>query len=247
MRTRVLSHFADDLRSSKEMQLAREVRTIEWRRTAGELGALLKEAELVKQLLPVFNRRLRRAAGPCSFGLAESGKLDLVPLDGLDAANLPHLHGLFRTRRAALDALRGLADEHGLCLQTLGFDKTRGSKGTCFRRQIGRCAGVCAGAETPQAHHARLAAALAGIKTVAWPWRGPIGVIEADRENDATDVHVIDHWCYLGTARSDAEVGELLEGARLRFDIDQYKLLVRHLRRPGVKTIRLPPPCTQSS
>ena len=62
MRTRVLQHFGDDVRSSKEMQLAREVRRIEWQRTAGELGALLREAALVKELLPVFNRQLRRAA-----------------------------------------------------------------------------------------------------------------------------------------------------------------------------------------
>jgi DNA polymerase-3 subunit epsilon len=77
------------------------------------------------------------------------------------------------------------------------------------------------------------------MKTAAWPWRGPMGVIEADCESDATEVHVIDHWCYLGTAKSNAEVGELLEGARLRFDIDQYKLLVRHLRRPGVRVVEL--------
>jgi DNA polymerase-3 subunit epsilon len=165
MRTRVLSHFADDVRSTKEMQLAREVRTIEWQRTAGELGALLREAELVTQLLPVYNRRLRRAADLCSFSLASPSEL-------------------------------------------------------------------------------RLVAALAGMKTAAWPWRGPVGVIEADRESDATEVHVIDHWCYLGTAKSDAEVGELLEGARLRFDFDQYKLLVRHLRRPGVRTIPLSSPRT---
>lgn len=242
MRTRVLQHFADDLRSPKEMQLAREVRSIEWQRTAGALGALLREAELVKQLLPVFNRRLRRPADPCSFSFAPPDALRLVSLDGLDAAGASHLHGMFRTRRAALDALRGLADEHGLCLQSLGFDKTRGAKGACFRHQIRRCAGLCAGAETPQAHHARLVAALAGIRTAAWPWRGPIGVIETEPESDATDVHVIDHWCYRGTANSEAEVGELLEGARLRFDIDQYKLLVRHLRKRGVQVRSLPSP-----
>ena len=77
------------------------------------------------------------------------------------------------------------------------------------------------------------------MKTACWQWRGPVGVNEYDRENEATDVHLIDHWCYLGTAKSDAEVGELLEGAHLRFDIDQYKLLVRHLRRPGVRVVEL--------
>jgi DNA polymerase-3 subunit epsilon len=130
MRSRVLAHFADDLRSPRKMRLAREVRRIDWQRTAGELGALLREAELVKALAPVFNRRPR---------------------------------------------------------------------------------------------HARL-------EPIAWPWRGPVGVVEEDREREASEVHVVHNWCYLGTARTESGIGELLEGgARSRFDLEQYKILARHL------------------
>jgi len=240
MRTRVLQHFGDDVRSSKEMQLAREVRRIEWQRTAGELGALLREAELVKQLLPVFNRQLRRPAELCGFAL-DAKQLRLVR--DFDAAGLAHVHGLFRSRRAALEALRGIADEHGLCLQTLGFETTR--KGACFRHQIRRCAGLCAGKETFQAHHARLAAALGVLKTLAWPWRGPVGVVEEDPERETTDLHLVHQWCYLGTAKSEAEVPELLEGARrLRFDLDQYQILARHLTAKRARVVELP--CTSS-
>jgi DNA polymerase-3 subunit epsilon len=235
MRTRVLSHFADDVRSSKEMQLAREVRRIDWQRTAGELGALLREAALVKELLPVFNRKLRRPAELCGFAL-DAKRLRLV--QDFDAESLSHVHGLFRSRRAALEALRGLADEHGLCLQTLGFDAVR--KGVCFRHQIGRCAGLCAGKESFAAHHARLAAALAGLKNLAWPWRGPVGVLEEDAEREASELHVVHQWCYLGTAKAEAEVPELLGGARrLRFDLDQYKILARHLTRRRTRVIEL--------
>ncbi len=240
MRTRVLQHFGDDLRSSKEMQLAREVRRIEWQRTAGELGALLREAELVKALLPVFNLQLRRPAELCGFAF-NAKKLRLV--QDFDAGSLPLVHGLFRSKRAALQALRGIADGHGLCLQTLGFEPAR--KGACFRHQIRRCAGLCAGKETFQAHHARLAAALAALKSLAWPWRGPVGVVEEDAAREATELHVIHQWCYLGTAKSDAEVPELLDGARrLRFDLDQYKILVRHLSAKRTRVVELP--CTSS-
>ena len=131
-----------------------------------------------------------------------------------------------------MDALRGLADEHRLCLRTLGFEKSAAGKGACFRHQIERCAGVCAGRESVHAHHARAAAALAGLKTAAWPWRGPIGIVEEDREREAADVHVVHNWCLLGTAHSEAEVAELLEGApRPQFDLDHYKILARHLSR----------------
>ena len=240
MRSRVLAHFADDLRSGKEMQLAREVRRVEWQRTAGELGALLREAALVKELLPVFNRRLRRAAELCGFAL-DGTRLRLVQDFG--AEGLEHVHGLFRSKRAALEALRGLADAHRLCLQSLGFERAR--KGACFRHQIGRCAGLCAAKESTAAHHARLAAALAGMKTAAWPWRGPVGVLEEDREREASELHVVHQWCYLGTARSEDEVPALLEAARRpRFDLDQYKLLVRHLLGRRARIVELA--CTAS-
>jgi len=240
MRSRVLAHFADDLRSGREMQLAREVRRIEWQRTAGELGALLREAALVKQLLPVFNRQLRRAAELCGFAF-DAKRLRLVQDFGVDG--LEHVHGLYRSRRAALDALRSLADAHGLCLQTLGFEPAR--KGACFRHQIGRCAGLCAGKESLCAHHARLAAALAGMKNAAWPWRGPVGVMEEDEAREATEMHVVHRWCYLGTARSEDEVPGLLESARRpAFDLDQYKILVRHLRARRARIVELA--CTAS-
>jgi DNA polymerase-3 subunit epsilon len=240
MRTRVLQHFGDDVRSSKEMQLAREVRRIEWQRTAGELGALLREAQLVKQLLPVFNRQLRRPAELCGFAF-DANRLRLV--QDFDAQSLPLVHGLFRSKRAALEALRGIADEHGLCLQSLGFEPAR--QGACFRHQIRRCAGLCAGKETFQAHHARLAAALAALKSLAWPWRGPVGVVEDDETREATELHVIHQWCYLGTARSEDELPGLLEGVRrLRFDLDQYKILAKHLAAKRTRVVELP--CTSS-
>ena len=237
MRSRVLQHFSGDVHSPREAQIAREIRRIEWRRSCGELGALLREATLVKQLLPVFNRQLRRAGELCGFAF-HSSSLQLVSADQINAQTIPFLCGVFRSRRAALEALRGLADEHRLCLRALGFEKS--GKGACFRHQIKRCAGVCAGREDVHMHQARAAAALAELKTAAWPWRGPIGIVEEDREREAAEVHVVDNWCLLGTAMSEAGVAELLEGApRPRFDLDHYKILARHLRHVSKRRTRV--------
>jgi DNA polymerase-3 subunit epsilon len=136
-----------------------------------------------------------------------------------------------------LQALRDAADEHRLCLQTLGFDIKR--RGHCLRYQLGRCSGVCAGRESIHVHHARVATALARVKNADWPHRGPLGVVESDESRDATEVHVLDRWCYLGTARSDAEVAELLDVRRPRFDYDHYRILSRHLGKRGVRVVEL--------
>ncbi|KPK07387.1 MAG: hypothetical protein AMJ64_06750 [Betaproteobacteria bacterium SG8_39] len=254
MRSRVLAHFADTLRSPRELQLAREVRRIDFQRTAGELGALLREAQLVKELAPVFNRQLRRVSDLCGFVLeARSHPADdparalrLVGAAELDAPLVAALRGVFRSKRAALAALRGLADEHGLCLQTLGFEAARKGAGACFRHQIQRCAGLCAGRESLAAHQARLALALGKLKALAWPWKGPIGIVERDAGqrtgSDPAEVQVVHHWCWLGTARSESDVDDLLEQTRRpQFDLDNYRILERHLAKGKGRVIEFAP------
>ena len=237
MRSRVLAHF------SSRTPWAPEVRRIDWQRTAGELGALLREARLVKKLEPAYNRKLRRPESLCGFAF-DLKRLRLAQSDEIDGETLPYVYGLFRSRRDALQALRGLADEHGLCLQTLGFE-TPVRAGGCWRLQLGRCRGVCAGRENVHVHHGRLAEALARLKGVEWPHAGPLGIVERDARRDAEEVHVVDRWCYLGTATSEAELAELMEGsATTRFDYDHYRILARHLGKRGVRTVKLAQPCT---
>jgi len=229
MRSRVLQHFYSSA------SWLRAVRRIEWQRTVGELGALLAEARFVKELAPLHNRQLRRPEALCGF-VFDGKRLRLAAAAEIDAETLPFLYGVFRTRRAALQTLRTLADEHALCLQTLGFDAKR--QGACFRHQIGRCAGVCTMKESIHAHHARLTAALALLRTPQWPYAGPVGIVEEDRTHDATEVHAVDRWCYLGAARCEPEVAELLE-ERPRFDYDHYRILSRYLGKGAARVVPL--------
>jgi DNA polymerase-3 subunit epsilon len=232
MRTRVLAHFVDP------KEWVTQVRRIDWRRTAGELGALLLEAKLVKELDPAYNRHLRKPGELCGF-VFDGKRLRLARTAEIDAETLPWLRGVFRSRRAALETLHALADEHRLCLRTLGFE-SGGGKGACFRCQIGRCGGVCAGRESVHVHHGRVALALAHLKTAEWPHRGPLGIVEKDRSRDRSEIHVVDRWCYVGTASSEGKLAELLEERRSpRFDCDHYRILSRHLERPGVEVVRL--------
>lgn len=60
VRTRVLSHFQGNSKVAREQQIAQELRRIEWRETAGELGALLLQSRLVKELQPRHNRKSQK-------------------------------------------------------------------------------------------------------------------------------------------------------------------------------------------
>jgi DNA polymerase III subunit epsilon len=242
LRSRVMSHFQAASTQPREMRMAQEIRRVEWRETAGELGALLLEARLVKDMQPIFNRQLRRERSLCAWQLAAdpSAKplLTLVRGDELQPANFAHMYGVYRSKNLAITALQTLATEHALCPQALGLEP---GKGRCFAHQIGRCQGVCCGNEAPALHYLRLQLALAKQRLSVWPHPGPIGLREFSAATGRTDVHVFDQWCHLATVHNDADLADALETSRtLAFDLDTYRLLVKHLAAPAwVRTTAL--------
>lgn len=222
LRTRVLAHFCADHLSDRALSLSQQVRRVAWIATAGELGALLKEAELIKRLQPTHNRRLRESRELCAWRLEEDlfgdRHLALVHARDLDLGGRDELYGLFRSRREALARLRELAREHGLCPPLLGMEK-REPPGRCFNFQVKRCRGACTGAEPQAAHEARLMQALAALKVEGWPYAGPVAIREG------RVMHVIDGWRYLGTAEDEATLAETLASGRPAFDLDIYRIL----------------------
>ncbi len=225
IRKRVLSHFAADHSSAKEMALAQQLRRIDWIETAGEIGALLKEAALVKQLLPTHNRQLRKNDELCTWTLVDEGegwlRPQLAAARDLDFGLSTSCYGLFKNAREASEVLRALADSHNLCDIVLGLEKSTPGK-PCFGHQIRRCKGACVGKEPLAKHTLRLVGALAGLKLVSWPFAGPALIREGE------EAHLIDGWRYLGTIRSDAELADLLDAGRPQFDRDTYKLLAKY-------------------
>lgn len=232
LRTRVLSHFNSDHRSAKDMLINQQLARLETIATAGELGALLKESQLVKELSPVHNRKLRRCK-PLYTIEYDSGNLDSTnqpEISEIDRALLErseHCFGLFKTKKQATTKLKSLAEEHGLCWKVLGLEK---SKGACFNYQLQKCSGVCAGQESLLQHQLRLLQAFTSIRLERWPFEGPIGIRETSADRRLQQIHVIDHWFYLGSIDSEDELStsDSLQ-AEADFDLDIYRILTRFL------------------
>lgn len=233
IRQRVLSHFAADHRHGKEMSLSQQLRRIDWIETAGDLGAMLTEARLIKQMTPVHNQRLRRKNALCAWQLQQHGEHlqpTLVWADALDFGNQDNLYGLYHSQRDAQKALRALAEQYGLCLCLLGLEKATQGR-PCFAYQLKKCKGGCVGAEPPLAHAARLMQAMTHLKLAIWPYPGAIGIVEGNEH------HIVDRWCYLGTAKSESEIHDILAQGKPAFDRDTYLLLNKALKK--AKIIRL--------
>lgn len=228
IRQRVLSHFNADHRATKEMSLSQQVRRVTWTETAGEMGALLKEAQLIKKWQPTHNRRLRRNDELCSWRLvptSDDGGVspELAWARDLDWAQPHQVYGLFNSQKDAVKTLREIAEGAQLCLVTLGLDKVPAGR-PCFGYQLHQCSGVCIGEETPAAHAQRLRNVMADWQVQPWPFQGAVKVREGQ------SWHVLDAWAYLGTVEREEEVEALLTAqARPTFDKDTYKILVSWL------------------
>jgi len=244
LRERVRSHFSADHRSANDLRISGEIRRIEVEETAGELGALLREAHLVKTALPLHNHRLRRKLNACFLrlpGLASAP--EIVTNAHIDWAtrgeDAETLYGPFAAKPNVRKLLEEIAAEHALCWRQLGWEK-RG--GPCFARQVRKCRGACIGEETPGVHNLRLATALSSWKLIDWPWPGRrVMVRERHPEGRFEEVHVFDRWCHVGTARC-AEDLEDLATARvdIGFDPDIYSLLRTYFQRHPYGVMPIP-------
>lgn len=219
IKERVKSHFTDANRIQTEMILAQSVTSIETITTGGELGALLKETELIKKEKPIYNRMLREAKNLVFLvaGKTDEGykKLNMISGDWPEG----EVMGVFKSQAKAKDFMAGRIKKYKLCKKIMGTEKMRA---TCFDRELGKCLGACEGKEDPIKYNMRFDMAFADSKVGAWPFKGPIMIQEKD------DNHVFDKWCYLGTANE--EETDLPE---MHFDLDTYKILLSFIKKQG--------------
>lgn len=148
------------------------------------------------------------------------GLVETQRIDALAPADLADSFGVFHSAKDARKALTDIARARELCLKVLGLEH---SKGSCFALQVGKCRGACTGREPLLLHQVRIQMALSALKIKIWPFPGRVGLREGD------EIHVLDHWTYLGTARCEDELAALsAREADVAFDVDVYRILMRY-------------------
>ncbi len=258
LRTRICRHFAADDAEPKDGTLGSRVRRVDWLETAGELGAMLRSAELLRTQRPLFNIRAKSNARPHTLrpiatrsAMGESQSVEAIAIDAVDLEDLTQCFGVFHSHKDAGKALSDIARAHQLCRKALGLEDGAGS---CLGFQFGKCRGACIGKEPLILHGTRLKLALASLKLKAWPFPGRIALRERDPKTGTpeflrgADLHVFDRWAYLGTARNDEELSALrARDSSGAFDVDIYRTLIRYFtKHPKLDWIDLRDrtPCT---
>ena len=229
LRSRLLSH----LRNPDEARLLRQTLRISHILTAGDIGAQLLEARMIKQQQPLLNQKLRRNRQLCSLRM-QDGLPEVVYSKDVNFATESGLYGLFASRHGALEGLRQVADGQRLCYAALGLEKLPKGR-ACFRATLHQCAGWCRGDESVEAHRQRLFTGLEGLRVACWPYPGAVGLVEGD---GFQQIHVIQNWCYLGSVQQPEDARKLTTTAP-GFDADGYKILCRPILSGSARVISL--------
>ena len=229
LRARVGWHFSGDKRPA--WRNSTDIVRVEWEAAAGELGMQLRHMRWLRRLQPLHNSKPPQDGDLWALQWdALDGPTIPEPVDtaGVDLSRTSRLHGLFRSRRTALNALRKIADEHGLCHIGSGLQT---GPGPCLGYQLKRCRGLCIGRESAIAHSMRLMQALHALRMQDWPHPGPIGIREHDATTGRTEIHVLDRWRHLGSADAQADLHDILQTRTdTAFDAGVYRILVQYFK-----------------
>ena len=237
IRARVRSHFA----ARDERWLTKRIRRIEAHETAGELGALLLESRLIKELHPMYNVRSRQ---PRRIIIArrmdnENGyaTVKLEAVDYLDIKPNSPILGIFKHKTQAKEFLDTVAKTHRLCPKLLRLET---SINYCFSYHLGQCSGACMGEEDVNAYNARVEAAFEARRIIAWPFDGAITIEEVSKDKKLREKFVIDNWCLIANYRNDKSIIKdytvQIKSSPHRFDYDSYKILYSHVMEKASKS-----------
>jgi DNA polymerase-3 subunit epsilon len=241
IRERVRSHFSSDHTSSREMKMCQQVHRVEARTTAGELGALLLESKLIKELRPIYNVAARRhrdiVIARKSVTMGGYSSVQLEEIDYIKRGDAASILAIFKHMKQGREYLDRISKEHRLCQKLIGLQRTNSY---CFAYHLHQCNGACVGEEDPVIYNARVEMAFAERRIKAWPYNGAILIEERDEFTGDGEVFLVDQWCLVSSFRYAEHGYQLKISGPHRFDYDAYKIISRYvLNRANTKKIKL--------
>ena len=232
IKERVLSHFSNDHISSREMQMSQQIQRIETIVTSGELGALIKESSLIKQMQPIYNRVLRISRKLILLKRSQNKEgyftITMQTVTAIEYSEIEDIIGIYRSQRQAKNFLIDQAKRYSLCEKLLNIEK---SNGACFGYRLQKCKGACIHEEKSYAYNIRFIQAFTQYKLKAWPFEGPIAIKEKNDFDDTEESIIIDKWCLVGNLKMQNDM-VLKTEVNKPFDLDIYKILLRYLLEP---------------
>lgn len=239
MRGAVLAHFVHGRRSAKKPAFTDHVADVQGEAACGRLGTLLREANLIDRLSPPFNRRPAAKEGQIVVkrGQDSEGRFFMVEHDGpIRPAEVPHVLGIFTSRRQLKNVVRSAVREFSLCPVRLHAD-TEGAR-ACRNSESGTCPGECPSFQLPSAHNLRFLKAFAGFGLKPWPFSSPVVIDEKHSSGQTGEAFLLDHWCLVAWLRYSECATEPVLRENPCFDVNRYRIFSDYLASARSGSIR---------
>lgn len=234
LKKRILSHFQG--MASKEVKISQHVYYIETIPTGSELGALVLESKLIKEMKPIYNRRLRRVTSYALLMKDVSSDYATIRIQqGIldNETDLAAIYGLYESRTKAKNRLIEITRTFQLCPKLMGIEK---GAGACFSYALGRCKGACIGEESSELYNRRFEIAFEHTRFDNWPYTTAI-VVPINQEGESV---IIDKWIIQGYLNSESEL--MIGDIERNFDVDEYKIIRRFIRENKAHIQKYDPP-----
>jgi DNA polymerase-3 subunit epsilon len=198
----IASHFQLNNNAHKEIQIAKQIKKIDWIKTSGELGTTLLAATHINRHKPLFNRLIEKMKTVFTIRLQNNGDylaLQIVKLSEITAAEFSTTFGTFNQKADAEKLLNFFINQSDLCHHINNFTKT---KGACFRVKVKKCKGACNQLEAAKNYNDRIKKILKTFPKNHWPFPHKIAIRETCEKTNDTHFHIIDNWTYVDTVKS---------------------------------------------
>ncbi len=238
IRQRVLSHFSGDYLHAKEFALSQQVagsiHPLCWR-----IECFIAESELIKKLIPIYNRKLRRKKTMVGFQLmAHKDYLTLAIVRSQVEEDLKPqgIYGAFSSVAAAKRVLLQLIKNNVLCPKLCSMEQGSGS---CFSYQLKRCQGACIQKEPFEDYNQRLLKALMEYGQAVWPFKAAIAIKEHCSVNKLTQFSLFHQWRHLGTVTNEQQLSQWRKLPKTEAEsqptYDGYHILFSYLKHKADK------------
>lgn len=229
VKKRLIQHFKS--LEKKEIKLQHFTHSISFENTGNELIALLRESELIKQHLPIFNRAQRKI----KFFYAIYKEVNIDGYESLIAKKIDNSGNeiiSFTSLNEAKEHLFYITEKYKLCQKINGLYK---SKLSCFQYSLKECNGACMNKEDTKLYNVRVHQYL---KTVHLPKKNFLFELTGRNQNEKGIVF-IEKGIYKGFGYCPKEIEnleELKSFIKIKQDNkDVRKILFRYIKSQFIK------------